>query len=612
MSPSTPAVFLSYASQDAAVVQRLAEALRTVGIEVWFDQSELRGGDAWDSKIKQQIRGCTLFVPIISAHTEARPEGYFRLEWKLAVDRSHLMSDDHPFLFPVVIDDTPDAHARVPDRFRERQWMRLGDRASPADIAARIQTLLRTDRIPTPTPPPPPAPRPSRRKATTIAGMAIGLTVFAFFVLRPFWWSQLKTLESTATPPPSPTSPVASEADQLKQRMAGIFGKYVNATEAEQSLAIELGEQLTTLAPTDADAWAAYSLALYSWMTNQGDRRDGPSPLEAAQRAIALNAAGFEPRLALGAAYLSAGSTRPEGAALLRTLAQERPDDERVLILLALSAIARDPDQALALTEQAAALPHPSPYLWVLRGLILVGIDRIDEAEAELQHSLSMEVTPIALMAQAYIQVFYRDNLETAAELVGRIPGSFLIRQRETAAYADLYLACRQPTKALERYRAYRGDWLEGSPKAYWIGVALAMDGRAEAAAVSWRAALAQVEDKLSEQPDDASLLLWQAQLRARLGETEQAAASLPLLRDLFADRSKLIQLLIQLGHHDEAIAALTQAWDTFPWHKTEALAERFFLFHSPGYDPLRADPRFQALVAKVRQDPRLPALPKP
>src|SRR5262245_37361956 len=38
---SSRAVFLSYASQDADVARRLCEALRAVGIEVWFDQSEL-------------------------------------------------------------------------------------------------------------------------------------------------------------------------------------------------------------------------------------------------------------------------------------------------------------------------------------------------------------------------------------------------------------------------------------------------------------------------------------------------------------------------------------------------------------------------------------------
>src|SRR5258707_2783639 len=115
------AVFLSYASQDAEAVQQLCNALRAAGIEVWFDQSELRGGDAWDVLIRRQIRDCGLFVALISANTNARSEGYFRLEWKLAVERSHLMADDQPFLLPLVIDETPEDLARVPDKFRERQ-----------------------------------------------------------------------------------------------------------------------------------------------------------------------------------------------------------------------------------------------------------------------------------------------------------------------------------------------------------------------------------------------------------------------------------------------------------------------------------------------------------
>ncbi|MBI4625010.1 MAG: toll/interleukin-1 receptor domain-containing protein, partial [Verrucomicrobia bacterium] len=47
MTEASNAVFLSYAREDAPAVQRLAEALRRDGVEVWFDQSELRGGDAW-------------------------------------------------------------------------------------------------------------------------------------------------------------------------------------------------------------------------------------------------------------------------------------------------------------------------------------------------------------------------------------------------------------------------------------------------------------------------------------------------------------------------------------------------------------------------------------
>ncbi|MFZ0008303.1 MAG: TIR domain-containing protein [Steroidobacteraceae bacterium] len=142
MSARSTAVFISYASQDAEMAQRICAALRQVGLEVWIDQSELRGGDAWDASIRRQIRECALFIPLISSNTNTRSEGYFRLEWKLAVDRTHLMADDQPFLLPLVIDDTPDAAARVPDLFRERQWMRLHRGQLPPEIIERLVRLL--------------------------------------------------------------------------------------------------------------------------------------------------------------------------------------------------------------------------------------------------------------------------------------------------------------------------------------------------------------------------------------------------------------------------------------------------------------------------------------
>jgi TolB-like protein len=119
------AVFLSYASQDAEAAQRLCTALRAAGVEVWFDQSELRGGDAWDALIRRQIKGCYLFVPIISANTQSREEGYFRREWNLAVARTLDMAGGRAFVLPIIIDSTPDSHAIVPEKFREFQWTRL-------------------------------------------------------------------------------------------------------------------------------------------------------------------------------------------------------------------------------------------------------------------------------------------------------------------------------------------------------------------------------------------------------------------------------------------------------------------------------------------------------
>ena len=67
------AVFLSHASEDDAAALRIAAALRAAGIEVWLDRSDLKGGDAWDQRIRQQLRDCTLFIPVLSHHTTRRP-----------------------------------------------------------------------------------------------------------------------------------------------------------------------------------------------------------------------------------------------------------------------------------------------------------------------------------------------------------------------------------------------------------------------------------------------------------------------------------------------------------------------------------------------------------
>jgi TolB-like protein/tetratricopeptide (TPR) repeat protein len=136
------AVFLSYASQDAEAAQRICAALRAAGIEVWLDQSELRGGDAWDRQIRTQINTCALFVPIISANSDARREGYFRREWRLSIERAGDMAEDVAFLLPVVIDGTSDAGARVPDRFREIHWSHLPAGEVSGEFIERVRRLL--------------------------------------------------------------------------------------------------------------------------------------------------------------------------------------------------------------------------------------------------------------------------------------------------------------------------------------------------------------------------------------------------------------------------------------------------------------------------------------
>ena len=65
VTEASRAVFLSYASQDAGT-QKICEGLRAAGIEVWLDQSELRGGTPGTSEFVN--RSATAFYSFRSFH----------------------------------------------------------------------------------------------------------------------------------------------------------------------------------------------------------------------------------------------------------------------------------------------------------------------------------------------------------------------------------------------------------------------------------------------------------------------------------------------------------------------------------------------------------------
>ncbi|MDI1335240.1 MAG: toll/interleukin-1 receptor domain-containing protein, partial [Lacunisphaera sp.] len=142
MSDAAKAVFLSYASQDAEAAKRICDALRAAGVEVWFDaEGGLEHGDEWDAKIRKQVKECVLFIAVISASTQAREEGYFRIEWELAAQRALGIASGVAFILPVVIDGTREPDALVPDRFRSVQWTKLPGGAVSPEVLQRFLKL---------------------------------------------------------------------------------------------------------------------------------------------------------------------------------------------------------------------------------------------------------------------------------------------------------------------------------------------------------------------------------------------------------------------------------------------------------------------------------------
>jgi hypothetical protein len=140
------AVFISYAREDLAAVQQLKAGFDAAGIPAWFDLERLEGGDDFAHRIRSNIARCGFFLPVISANTQRRVEGWFRREWSWAVDRTEAMADGARFILPVCIDDTDAGAALVPAKMKALHFTRLPGGEVTAEFAQRLQELTGTKR----------------------------------------------------------------------------------------------------------------------------------------------------------------------------------------------------------------------------------------------------------------------------------------------------------------------------------------------------------------------------------------------------------------------------------------------------------------------------------
>ena len=136
------AVFVSYAREDLPAARQLKAGLDAAGIRTWFDLDRLEGGDDYDRKIQRNVARCSYFIPIVSATTERRLEGYFRREWGYAIDRARNMTEGAIFILPVCVDETNLAHAQVPEKFRAVHFTALPGGDATPQFTSRLQELL--------------------------------------------------------------------------------------------------------------------------------------------------------------------------------------------------------------------------------------------------------------------------------------------------------------------------------------------------------------------------------------------------------------------------------------------------------------------------------------
>ena len=121
------AIFLSYSRSDSAAVKTLFRELTQQGFSVWYDAA-LGVGDEFDQKLEYNIENCSFFVPLVSTGSLSREQGYFRKEWKRAVERDEqFYGTAKAGIIPVIVDEDnsiikqPSAYQGMPKRFREVQ-----------------------------------------------------------------------------------------------------------------------------------------------------------------------------------------------------------------------------------------------------------------------------------------------------------------------------------------------------------------------------------------------------------------------------------------------------------------------------------------------------------
>ncbi|MBI5771431.1 MAG: TIR domain-containing protein [Verrucomicrobia bacterium] len=597
------AVFLSYASQDAEAAQRLCDALRASGVEVWFDQNELVGGDAWDAKIRKQIAECALFVPLISAATQARHEGYFRLEWKLAAQRTHMMSGVRAFLLPVVIDETRDAQAHVPEEFRAVQWTRLPGGEKSEAFCPRVKQLLGGSAVLQPALESPerglkhraaPEVR-GRVPATAWLAAAVALALGGYFALRP-------ARDAGAEKPAPPAS--LTEAQKMERRARALVDDEPLQVRETFRTAYELCEKAAALSPGDADVWAtmARAHAVLIDLYNERDERRVAAARSQAERAVSLAPPSIEAGLALAAVELQVLHTTPAAVrARLEELQRRAPRDPRVLLLLAQT---EDNDTvspaAFRWLEQAEALPGGKARAALSQAWFFWGANRLRDSLAAVERSLAAQP-----LSEAYhlklLLLQTMDDAPGAQAWLKTIPAVVLREDRAAAIAYETLLFARQPDGAVAVLRDIPRDVLEEGRffevRALLAGEALLMAGRKNAAELELRAALKTIDERLTTNPRHGRLWHAKGRVQIRLGDRVGAERSFATAEELGGLRplESTVQLVL-LGQHAEALAVIDR---TMNRALTRWPSWLYYFKHHPALDPVRNEPRFREIVAR-------------
>jgi TolB-like protein/tRNA A-37 threonylcarbamoyl transferase component Bud32/Flp pilus assembly protein TadD len=374
---------------------------------------------------------------------------------------------------------------------------------------------------------------------------------------------------------------------------------------AERSpLRIQLLESAVRLDPNFALAHAALSQA-YSLAYHEGERRaaNAPRALSAAQKALELEPDLPEANLALGWYHYRVFRDYDRALEYLNLARLQLPNDSRVVHAVGIIKKRQGRfEEAIKSFERGLELsPRSETFVFEI-GICNRYLRRY--ADALRYYGLTLALAPDELAihdAMFALYLYTLGDVDNARKTLQGHPGpSSDIRH----LWYELELSQRNYSAALEHAEA---SALTIESQVAYIHAALrlgevkALMQEIEEAQNAYESIRAQLESDVASSPDDYRTHIALAQVYAGLEQTQQALQHaskalelMPISRDALSGSHVLAAVAaiqVRVGEYDAALAVLDQLLTTASALSIEQLRL------GPHWDPLRDDPRFEALL---------------
>jgi TolB-like protein/Flp pilus assembly protein TadD len=375
--------------------------------------------------------------------------------------------------------------------------------------------------------------------------------------------------------------------------------------------AIPLFEQAIKLDPTFALAFAGLSMA-QSWIYHSSD----PNPARRekarlnADEALRLQPDLPEGHLALGFSYYYGDRDYQRALAEFEIAKRGLPNESEAYF--AIGAIQRRQGkwaESTANLEKAATLDPKNTNILINLASSHIALRNFETAKKILDRV--MAIAPRSLEAcglNGFMAVLWKGDLSAAEKAFSSVPPENDVSGLMTWGRAWILTLERKFPDALELLEGFRGDTMFTTttapyPTAFAKGLIHLLQGDKTKARAEFEKAREISEKLLREAPGDAARHAQHGRILAALGQKQEAIAEgkravelLPESQDALDGpkcTSALAEIYACTGEFDEAFRLLDHLFAipcdlTVPMFKLD-----------PAWDPLRKDPRYQALIDK-------------